>query len=61
MTILTLRNAPQMMQHGQNDRGGEESEFRELNMIPEQVVSVSLRHGEPERVLGQLWRQNRSE
>ena len=61
MTILTLRNAPQRMQHTQNDRGGKESELRELNMILEQAVSVSLRHGEPERVLGQLWRRNRSE
>ena len=61
ITILTLRNAPQRMQHTQNDRGGKESELRELNMIPEQAVSVSLRHGEPERVLGTLWRQNRSE
>ena len=51
MTILTLRNAPQRMQHTQNDRGGKESELRELNMIPEQAVSVSLRHGEPESII----------
>ena len=59
MTILTLRNAPRRRQHAQNDRRGEESELRRLNVILEQAVSVSLRHGEPERALGMLWRQNR--
>ena len=52
MTVLTLRNAPRRMQHAHNDRRGEECELRELNMILEQAVSVSLRLGEPERVLG---------